>query len=64
MQNLEEKLKEIFLENQKLKSENNSLKEKINSLTIEASFHIFLILKSKDFFTYNQNVILKIFSLF
>jgi hypothetical protein len=47
MQNLEEKLKEIFLENQKLKSENNSLKEKINLLSIEVSFLVFKKKKKK-----------------
>lgn len=37
MQNLEEKLKEIFIENQKLKTENNSLKEKITTLQNEVN---------------------------
>ena len=49
MQNLEEKLKEIFIENQKLKSENNSLKEKINSLTIEVSCSSQIILSLQHF---------------
>jgi hypothetical protein len=35
MQTLEEKLQEIFLDNQKLVAENNSLKEKVRLLSSE-----------------------------
>lgn len=37
MQSLEEKLKEIFMENEKLKFENNCLKEKVANLTNEVN---------------------------